>query len=251
MERVAFLIDDTNTTIRCLLNPESVVVRRHAGVEERRSRTGRLSGTNLPDTPLIYTGGGRTELELDLLFDTSLLDGEMRPGDVRKLTEPIWNLAENRGVSAQYGAPPRVRFLWGKAWNVPGVVISVAERLEQFTSSGAPQRSWLRMRLLRVSDPRSEGAGEPMEIEGSTDSASYLMNGVAAPEESAADYVPDETDDALDDGPSFAPFDDLPDFDFPDWPDREDDDGGEDSGQPDEEDSDEVESDSQDDEERP
>jgi hypothetical protein len=45
-----------------------------------------------------------------------------------------------------------VRFVWGKSWNIPGVVVAVAERLERFTVAGAAQRSWLRMRLLRVSE---------------------------------------------------------------------------------------------------
>jgi hypothetical protein len=42
-----------------------------------------------------------------------------------------------------------VRLVWGKAWNIEGYVTAVAERFERFDPSGAPQRSWLRMRLLR------------------------------------------------------------------------------------------------------
>jgi nucleoid-associated protein YgaU len=51
-----------------------------------------------------------------------------------------------------------VRFIWGKSWNVPGVVISVAERLEQFDGDGTPQRSWLSLRLRRVEEPASRPA---------------------------------------------------------------------------------------------
>jgi hypothetical protein len=40
--------------------------------------------------------------------------------------------------------------VWGKSWNIPGVVAAVAERLEFFTTGGAPRRSWLRMRFLRT-----------------------------------------------------------------------------------------------------
>jgi hypothetical protein len=151
---VAFLIEESNTTIRCLLNPESLVVRRYAGVAARRSAAGQLTGAGLGDDPLLYTGGGRTELELDLLFDTALVDEAVRREDVRDLTAPIWNLAENANTTAGYWRPPIVRFLWGKAWNVPGVVVAVAERLERFTPGGTPQRSWLRMRLVRVAEPR-------------------------------------------------------------------------------------------------
>ena len=121
MERVAFLVEDTGERIPCLLNPETLVVRRSAGVRRASSVGGRATGTELGDDPLIVTGGGRTELELDLLFDTSLLDGHGRaragwpvpgrpaaPGaatDVRDLTRPLWRLAENAPAApAAFGA---------------------------------------------------------------------------------------------------------------------------------------------------
>jgi hypothetical protein len=166
MERVVILIEESNTTVQCLLNPESLVVRRVAGVTGRRSRSGRLTGTGLLDDPLIYTGGGRTELDLHLLFDTSLVESGTRPADVREMTAPLWNLAENRGATDQYGAPSLVRFLWGKAWNVPGVITSIAERLEQFAPSGAPQRSWMKIQLVRVTDPFADPGQETMESDG-------------------------------------------------------------------------------------
>jgi hypothetical protein len=45
-----------------------------------------------------------------------------------------------------------VRFIWGRAWDIPVVVESVAERFERFTAGGAPQRSWMSLRLLRLTD---------------------------------------------------------------------------------------------------
>lgn len=152
MERVAFLIEDTNERLRCLLNPETLIVRRTAGIRQRRSIGGHLSGTGLSDDPMLYTGGGRTEMELDLLFDVTLAGSTVTTEDVRELTVPLWNLAENTANSQGFGELRRVRFLWGKYWDVPGVIIAVAERLEHFTPEGAPRRSWLRLRLLRVDD---------------------------------------------------------------------------------------------------
>ena len=61
MERVAFLIERTGERIGCLLNPESIVRRRVAGVRTRRSAGGLLTGTGLSDDQLIYTGGGTTD----------------------------------------------------------------------------------------------------------------------------------------------------------------------------------------------
>lgn len=151
MERVAFLIEETGERLGCLLNPESLTVRRSAGLGRRRSLGGHVTGAGLTDDPLLYTGGGSTELRLDLLFDVYVAGSSIQTEDVRELTAPLWRLAEN-AAGENYGRPPLVRFIWGKAWNVPGVIAAVAERLENFTPGGAPTRSWLRMRLLRVGE---------------------------------------------------------------------------------------------------
>jgi hypothetical protein len=177
MERVAFLIERSGERISCLLNPEFVETRRIAGVRTRREAGGFLAGTARTDHPLIATGGGVTEFDLRLLFDTeiALLDrgqqgASTRPGDgtiaptmdVRQLTRPIWDLAENASTDG-FGAPPAIRFIWGKSWNIPAVVIYVAERLERFDINGTPQRSWLSLRLRRVEEPEPRPA-PPMPV---------------------------------------------------------------------------------------
>src|SRR5262245_56686798 len=161
MERVAFLIEHTGERIGCLLNPESVVRRRVAGVRPRRSVGGLLTGSGLSDDQLIYTGGGTTELNLDLLFDVSIAGSTITTEDVRDLTDPIWSLAENSPGDDGYGRPPLARFIWGKSWNILGVVVSVAERLEYFTPEGVPRRSWLRMQMLRAAEPPVSPQAQP------------------------------------------------------------------------------------------
>jgi hypothetical protein len=156
MERVAFLIEHTGERIGCLLNPESIVRRRAAGLRRRRSAGGLLTGHGLSDDQLIYTGGGTTELNLDLLFDVSVSGSTIATEDVRDLTAPLWALAENVPVEDGYGRPPLARFIWGKSWNIPGVIAEVAERLEWFTPEGIPRRSWLRMRMLRVAESQPQ-----------------------------------------------------------------------------------------------
>lgn len=150
MERVAFLIEDTGERIGCLLNPESLVFRRQAGVRTRQLAGGLVAGTGQSDDQLLCCGGGNTELTLNLLFDVSLAGSSVATGDVRDLTGPIWRLAEN---STGGGRPPLCRFVWGKSWHLPGIVTAVAERLEYFTIEGIPQRSWMRLRLRRVVEP--------------------------------------------------------------------------------------------------
>ena len=165
MERVAFLLEDTGERLGCLLNPESLVLRRLAGVKARQSSGGLVTGVELADDQLFYSGGGRTELMLDLLFDVSLAGSSVATGDVRNLTRPLWDLAENNRAGG-YGRPPLCRFVWGKSWNFPGIVAAVAERLEVFTAEGIPRRSWLRMCLLRVLEP--VGGQRPLGVPRST-----------------------------------------------------------------------------------
>jgi hypothetical protein len=153
VERVSFLIESTGVRLSCLLNPEELVIRRVAGVRPRRAAAGQLTGATLADDPLLYTGGGRTELDLKLLFDVSLAGTSVTSEDVRDLTSPLWNLAENAVADDGYGKPTLVRFVWGKSWNLPGVVSAIAERLENFTAEGLARRSWLHLRLLRVGEP--------------------------------------------------------------------------------------------------
>ena len=156
MERAAFLIEDSGARIPCLLNPASVVLRRAAGVRPRFSVGGPLTGAGVSDSPLLFTGGGTTEITMDLLFDVSLARSDPPPENVRELTEPLWRLAENETKPGEYGRPPAVRFVWGKAWNIPGVIVAVSERLEYFTQAGTPQRSWLRLRMLRITSDEAE-----------------------------------------------------------------------------------------------
>ena len=44
MEHVAFLIEESGATLRCLLNPETLIVRRLAGVRTRQPTGGRQAG---------------------------------------------------------------------------------------------------------------------------------------------------------------------------------------------------------------
>ena len=126
MERVAFLVEATGERIGCLLNPETVVVRRSAGLRARRTAGGLLTGARLSDDPLVSTGGGRTELELELLFDVTLGGSTVTTDNVQDLTRPLWSLSENAESSDAFGAVRPVRFVWGKTWNIPVVVAATA-----------------------------------------------------------------------------------------------------------------------------
>src|SRR6187551_2204470 len=107
MERVAFLLERSGERISCLLNPENLEARRTAGVRTRLAGGGFLTGVARSEDPLIATGGGITEYDLNLLFDVEVAregrppkgpeegQGPAADDDVRALTRPIWDLTEN------------------------------------------------------------------------------------------------------------------------------------------------------------
>ncbi len=162
MERVSFLVEGTGERLDCLLNPEGLDRVRRSGIRSRAHRGGLLSGRGLNDDPLVYTGGGMTELQLDLLFDVTLVDSPTALEDVRTLTSPLWELSENSVAPDGYGSLRLVRFIWGKAWNVLGVVAGISERFECFSPDGEPGRSWLRIRFVRVSSTEEPPSSKPL-----------------------------------------------------------------------------------------
>lgn len=157
--------------LHALLNPETLTLRRTAGIRERRLDELPVVAPESQDDPLIYTGGGETEIELELLFDTRLNrhGGELAaaaPGqDVREITGRIWQFAESRPPGHRGDWPPPLRLIWGD-WTLPVAVVALAERFEDFTAQGAPQRSWLSLRLRRTSSfgqPASDPDRRPIQ----------------------------------------------------------------------------------------
>ncbi|MCO1594901.1 hypothetical protein M8C17_06940 [Micromonospora sp. RHAY321] len=188
MERVAFLIDSSGERVDCLLNPETVQVTRLAGVRQRGAAGGQLTGSGLADDPLVFTGGGRTELVLDLLFDVDFVEAQVRPSDVRVLTRPLWMLAENSTAEHGWLRPPLVRLVWGKTWNVPGMIIAVAERFDAFTGTGSPRRSWLRLKLVRAAETADQAeAGFAEELAAASTPTAAPGSAVVAAGDGAAE----------------------------------------------------------------
>ena len=145
------MIEPEDHRISCLLNPETVLIRRNAGIRVRESLGGPLSGTGPGDASLLFTGDGHTWIELELLFVVNLPGSSLRTRDVRNLSGIFFTLAENSREIQGVSRPPLVRLVWEKSWNIPGVITHVAERLDCFSAAGVPARSWLKLRMRRVS----------------------------------------------------------------------------------------------------
>lgn len=168
--RAVFVIEPTGERISCALNPSQLVFRRTTGFVPRRSLAGAFtSSRTADDDTLLFTGGGVTELVLDLLFDVSLPGSTVAATDVSSLTSPLWDLAQEASFESGYRKPSPVRFIWGKAWNFLAVITAASQRFEHFTNEGVARRAWLRLRLVRVPDllpPDGAGVvpiGEPGE----------------------------------------------------------------------------------------
>ena len=149
MERVAFVLEDSGEWVRCLLNPETLVMRRRAGIADL-GRDRPVAGIDRSDDPVLFVGGGATEIQLDLLFDVGLSRTPPPDGDVRRLSDPLWYLSEHHG--ARSGRSPVVRLVWGKSWNLPGVITAAAQRLDDIQSDGVPRRNWMRVGFRRIHD---------------------------------------------------------------------------------------------------
>lgn len=98
-----------------------------------------------------FVGKGATKLTLELWFDTSVGETDGRAGtDVRALVEKVNAFmrpspapgARNRNV------PPGVRFQWG-AFLFEGVMDSMDETLELFSSGGVPLRASVSVTLSK------------------------------------------------------------------------------------------------------
>lgn len=182
MERVTFLVEN-NERLSCLLNPETVIMRRTTGVRPRESLNGLISTDGSGDNPLLFTGAGTTTIDLDLVFDVSIPGSSIVSQNVRDLTQPIWNLAENHQRSDRTYRPAICRFIWGKSWNIPGVISAIAEKLESFSSQGIPRRSWLRLRLIRMQEqPASSLLENEMWPTEEQQTLSSLIDGQSLPE---------------------------------------------------------------------
>jgi hypothetical protein len=163
VERVIFINERTGERIACLLNPEALEFRRTSGIRARTLAGGKLVGGPSPHDPIFAAGGGRTEFTLDLLFDVELVQPRAATQDVRELTRPLWQATQSEAQTRLHEPPSVLRFLWGRSWNIPAVVVALSERLDRFNLDGVPTRSWLRAEFVEV-DEAAASAVRPEEM---------------------------------------------------------------------------------------
>lgn len=93
--------------------------------------------------PTQFVGQGTTKLGLQLWFDITapMPEGQKAETDVRKLTKKVaYFITPKPGESAEKMIPPIVRFSWG-SFQFDGIMESLEESLEFFSSDGRPLRA--------------------------------------------------------------------------------------------------------------
>lgn len=96
-----------------------------------------------------YLGAGSTKLALSLWFDcTAATEPEFQVDDVRRLTQAVvyFLIAQASSRDQNNFVPPGVRFKWG-CFEFDGIVNSLDESLEFFSSEGRPLRAQMSVGL--------------------------------------------------------------------------------------------------------
>lgn len=99
-----------------------------------------------------FVGAGSMKLAVQLYFDVTqaLPDKDSGIEDVRKLTQRVAYYitpAPKQGSTTQF-IPPAIRFLWG-SFQFDGIMESLEETLEYFSSDGRPLRATLAIVLTQ------------------------------------------------------------------------------------------------------
>jgi hypothetical protein len=119
-------------------NPETVKV-------SFANRSSQPEGGGAKDgkPPTQFVGKGTTKLSLQLWFDITapMPPEQTAETDVRKLTKKVaYFITPKPGESAEKMIPPMVRISWG-SFQFDGIMESLEESLEYFSSDGRPLRA--------------------------------------------------------------------------------------------------------------
>lgn len=139
-------------TVTVQFNPQSM----------KLNFTNQNAGGDQPNnSPVQFVGKSATKLTLELWFDVSLPlpEGTASVNDVRQLTKEVAYFLTPQPVKSKKGkAPPGVKFQWG-TFLFQGVVDSMDETLEYFSSDGRPLRAGVNLALSKQDLVFQFGAG--------------------------------------------------------------------------------------------
>ena len=127
----------------------------------------KAGGDQVAGSPVQFVGKGATKLTLELWFDTTV-EEQKGPGgatpDVRDKTFKVYEFmvaTPGTGKHKKDFVPPGIRFHWG-SFLFDGVVDSMDENLEYFSSQGVPMRASVSLTISKqeLSFQRGDAAAE-------------------------------------------------------------------------------------------
>lgn len=131
--------------VKVQFNPETLKVS-FANQIQTPSGAGDQKGTPTQQ----FVGAGTTKLVLQLWFDVNAPQEGTQVLDVRKMTEKISYFitpAQDAKDKKKF-IPPAVRFIWG-SFQFDGLMESLEESIEFFSSEGIPQRASMSVNLMQ------------------------------------------------------------------------------------------------------
>lgn len=128
--------------VKLQFNPETLKVS-FANQIQTPPGTGDQSGTPARQ----FVGAGTTKLSLTVFFDVNapLPEGQAAVDDVRKLTQKVAYFITPQEEGKTF-IPPAVRFVWG-SFQFDGIMDSLEENLEFFSSDGKPLRASMNLAM--------------------------------------------------------------------------------------------------------
>lgn len=128
------------SSLECQFNPVSLTINKTVSwkpVAPAKERVKAQPDQNAPR--LVFGGGGSATFNLDLIFDTTLIDNQ----DVRGYTNQLLKLTlKGAGDPAKRKLnPPKVQFVWGQFLLFRAYITSVQINYTLFLPSGLPVRA--------------------------------------------------------------------------------------------------------------
>ncbi len=153
-----------------------------------------------------FVGAGTTKLSLQLWFDvgSQLAEEGTRVIDVRELTKNVAYFITPKKAGKHY-IPPAVRFQWG-SFHFDGIIDSLDESLEFFSSEGVPLRANVsiamsQQKITKFSGREGKLAQTPPGVRGPAGSSPGTAPHVQAPAGKSLQSI----SDGLGQGPNWQP----------------------------------------------
>ena len=140
---------ETGDRIPCLFNPNEYSISKSNSWKETSTQH-----SNVPR--LEFTGGGPTQLKVDLFFDTY-----EQGGNARDYVKEIFKLARISPSGSGDSEPPRCMFSWGTNFEFEAVVSNVSARFTLFRPDGMPVRATVSLTLKECKDQEEQKRQNP------------------------------------------------------------------------------------------